>query len=126
VSGGKHVDDARTVRPVAFAGTAEGFLDRIHVRWADNDYGWRSIGPAIRSGKPVVVRRLREQPTFSVWRDALASRNFESVLSVPLREGNYVWGALAIYAAEPDAFDSSEVEFIVELGETLCERRRRQ
>ncbi len=113
-------DVARTVRPVAFAGPAEGFLDRIHVSWADNKYGRGSIGPAIRTGKPVVVRRLRDQPSFDVWRDALSSRNFQSVLSVPLREGDSVWGALAIYAAESDAFDSSEVELIVELGENLA------
>lgn len=113
-------DEACTVRPGAFAGPAEGFVDRIHVSWADNDYGRGSIGRAIRTGKPVVVRRLREQPEFLVWRDALASRNLESVLSVPLREGNSVWGALVIYAAEPDAFDFSEVELIVELGEDLA------
>jgi PAS domain S-box-containing protein len=113
-------DEARTVRPIAFAGPAEGFLDRIHVSWADNEYGRGSLGPAIRTGKPVVVHRLREQPTFSVWRDALASRNLESVVAVPLREGDSVWGALAVYAAEPDAFDSSEVELIVELGQNLA------
>ncbi len=113
-------DDAKTVRPMAFAGPAEGFLDRIHVSWGDNEYGRGSIGPAIRTGRPVVVRRLREQATFSVWRDALASRDFESVMSVPLRDGESVWGALAIYAAEPDAFDSSEVDLIVELGNNLA------
>jgi PAS domain S-box-containing protein len=112
-------DEARTVRPVASAGLDEGFLDRIHVSWADNQYGRGSIGPAIRLGKPVVVRRLRQQPTFSVWREDLASRNFESVMSVPLRQGDSVYGALAIYAGEPDAFDSSEVELIIELGENL-------
>ena len=57
-------DDARTVQPVAFAGDGEGFLDRIHVSWADNEFGRGSIGPAIRIGKPVVVRRLSDQPTF--------------------------------------------------------------
>jgi PAS domain S-box-containing protein len=113
-------DEARTVRPVASAGQAEGFLDRIHVSWADNEFGRGSVGPAIRTGKPVVVRHLGDQPTFQVWRDALASRSFKSVLSVPLFEGDRVFGALAIYAGEPDAFDSSEVELIAELGENLA------
>jgi PAS domain S-box-containing protein len=113
-------DEARTVRPVASAGLAEGFLDRIHVSWDDNEYGRGSVGPAIRTGKPVVARRVREQSTFRVWHDALAARSLESVCSVPLREGDQVWGALAVYAAEPDAFDSSEVELIVELGENLA------
>jgi PAS domain S-box-containing protein len=113
-------DEARTVRPVASAGAAEGFLDRIHVSWADNEYGRGSIGPAIRTGKPVVVRRLREQPTFAQWRNNLAPHKFEAIMSVPLYLGASVYGALAIYAGEPDAFDSSEVALIAELGENLA------
>jgi PAS domain S-box-containing protein len=113
-------DEAHTVRPVASAGPAEGFLDRIHVSWGDNEYGRGSIGPAIRTGKPTVVRRVRDHSTFRVWHDAMAARNLESVCSVPLREGDRVWGALAVYAAEPDAFERSEVELIVELGENLA------
>jgi PAS domain S-box-containing protein len=113
-------DEARTVRPVAFAGDAEGFLNRIHVSWADNEYGRGSIGPAIRTGKPVVVRHLSEQPAFALWRKDLVLRNFQSIISVPLYLGDSVYGALAIYAGEPDAFDSSEVELIAELGENLA------
>jgi len=113
-------DEARTVRPVASAGAAEGFLESIHVSWADNEYGRGSLGPAIRTGKPVVVRRLRDQTTFAQWRNDLISHNFESIMSVPLRLGDQVYGALAIYAGEPDAFDSSEVELIAELGENLA------
>jgi sensor domain CHASE-containing protein len=30
-------DQARTVTPITFAGPGEGFLDRIHVSWADNE-----------------------------------------------------------------------------------------
>ena len=113
-------DEACTVRPVAFAGPAEGFLDRIHVSWADNEYGRGSIGPAIRTGKPVVVRRLSAQPTFALWRNETAPRGFESVMAVPLHQGHTVYGALAIYAREPDAFDESEVGLIAELGENLA------
>jgi PAS domain S-box-containing protein len=112
-------DEARTVRPVASAGPAEGFLDCIHVSWADNEHGRGSIGRSIRLGKPVVVRRLREQPEFAVWREVLANRTFASVLSVPLRQGDVIFGALAIYADEPDAFDLAEVELISELGDNL-------
>jgi PAS domain S-box-containing protein len=112
-------DEARTVRPVASAGPAEGFLDCIHVSWADNEYGRGSVGPSIRLRKPVVARRLREHPGFAVWREALATQNFESVLSVPLCHGNLVFGALAIYADEPEAFDPAEVDLISELGDNL-------
>lgn len=113
-------DEARTVRPVAFAGPSEGFLDRIHVSWGDNEYGRGSVGPAIRTGKPVVVRHLRDQPTFAQWHDDLAPLNFESIMSVPLHQGDTVYGALAIYAQEPEAFDSLEVDLIAQLGGDLA------
>jgi PAS domain S-box-containing protein len=113
-------DEARTVRPVASAGSAEGFLDHIHVSWADDEYGRGSAGPAIRTGEPVAVHRLREQATFAPWREQLSSRNFESVMSVPLHLGGSVYGALTIYAREPVAFNPSEVGLIAELGENLA------
>jgi len=113
-------DEARTVRPVASAGPAEGFLDRVHISWADNEYGQGALGHSIREGRPVAVRRIRELSAFAVWREALASRNFESILSVPLRQGDSVFGALAIYADEPDAFDPAEVDLIAELGNNLA------
>jgi hypothetical protein len=50
----------------------------------------------------------------------MAARKFESVMAVPLRLGQSVLGALAIYAEEPDAFDPSEIELIIELGENLA------
>ncbi len=113
-------DEARTVRPVASAGPAEGLLDRIHVSWADDVYGQGSIGRAIREGKAVVVHRIREDPAFAVWRDALQTRSFQSVLAVPLRLENSVCGALAVYADEPEAFDPDEVSLITELGDNVA------
>jgi PAS domain S-box-containing protein len=113
-------DEARTVRPVASAGPAAGFLDRIRVSWANDVYGHGSMGRAIREGKPVVVNRIRDQPEFAVWADALQTRSFQSVLAVPLRLEKSVCGALAIYADEPDAFDATEVNLIAELGENVA------
>jgi len=78
------------------------------------------MGQAVRTGRPVVARYLRDQPEFSLWRDELVTYHFESVIAVPLQHGDIVYGTLAIYAKEPEAFDSSEVQLIVELGENLA------
>jgi len=113
-------DEARTVRPVASAGPGEGFLDRIHVSWADNEYGRGCMGPAIRTGKPVVVHRMSSNQTFAIWRKELDPLDFQSAIAVPLRQGDAVFGALVIHSRETDAFDSKEVELIAELGENLA------
>ncbi len=113
-------DENRTVSPVAFAGPGEGFLDRIHVSWGDNQYGSGSMGVAIRTRKPAVVRRLFDQPTFAPWKEALKSRGLQSVLSLPLCQRDSAFGAMAIYSQDPEAFDSSEVDLFAELGENLA------
>ena len=78
------------------------------------------MGPAIRTGKPVVVSHLGDQQTFSNWANELISHNFRSVMSVPLHQRGTVYGALAIYAEEAAAFGASEVKLLVELGENLA------
>jgi len=113
-------DSACTVRPIASAGNVMGFLENIHVSWADNEFGRGSVGIAIRTGKPVVMHDLRSQPAYAPWRKELAHHIFESVMSVPLRLGDTVNGALVIYAQEPEAFDEPEVGLLAELGENLA------
>lgn len=53
------------------------------------------------------------------WRKAALSRNYRSVLSVPLRHGDITHGVLTVYATETEAFDAMETVFS-ELGETIA------
>jgi signal transduction histidine kinase/sensor domain CHASE-containing protein len=113
-------DEARTVTPVTFAGPGDGFLDRIHVSWADNEYGRGTAGLAIRTRRPSVARDLLHNPAFAVWRDALQTRDFAAAIAVPLIVSEDVFGVLLVYADEPDAFDSTEVGLLEELGRNIA------
>jgi signal transduction histidine kinase/sensor domain CHASE-containing protein len=113
-------DEARTVTPVTFAGPGENFLDRIHVSWADNKYGQGTAGNAIRKRTPCVARDLRNNPTFEPWHDILKTRDFSSAIGIPLVVESEVFGSLVIYAAEPDAFDSTEAGLLEDLGENIA------
>ncbi len=112
-------DEAKTVRPVAFAGPGEGFLDRIHVSWAEDKYGRGTAGRAIRSGKSSIARDLLSNPDFAEWRDVLATRDFAAAIAVPLIVDGQVVGVLLIYAAEADAFDNTEVGLLDEMGRNI-------
>jgi signal transduction histidine kinase/sensor domain CHASE-containing protein len=112
-------DQERTVRPVTWAGPGEGFLDKIFVSWADNELGQGTAGTAIRTRKSSIARDLLNNPAFAVWREALLSRDFASAIAVPLIVGKEVYGVLLIYAAEPDAFDTTEVGLLDELGSNI-------
>jgi signal transduction histidine kinase len=112
-------DEQKTVRPVTFTGPGVGFLDRISVSWGDNEKGRGTVGLAIRSRCPAVARDLMHHPGFAPWREVLATRDFAAAIAVPLIVGEEVFGALVIYAVEPEAFDNTEVELLEDLGSTI-------
>jgi len=51
-------DEAKTVKPVAFSGYDEGYVEKLDTTWADTELGQNPIGKAIRSGQPVIVRKI--------------------------------------------------------------------
>jgi two-component system NtrC family sensor kinase len=112
-------DVPRAVRPVASAGDA-GYLTGIRVTWADDPHGRGPVGTAVRTGAPVIVQRVTEDPRFEPWREAAARHGFGSVLGLPLRADGAAFGALAIYAAEADAFDPEETELLRRLADNLA------
>jgi signal transduction histidine kinase/sensor domain CHASE-containing protein len=113
-------DEARTVTPITFAGQGEGFLDRIHVSWAENEFGRGTAGNAIRKRTPSIGRDLLNNPAFTAWREVLKMRDFSSAIAIPLIVKDEVFGCLVIYAAEPDAFDTTEIGLLEDLGENIA------
>jgi PAS domain S-box-containing protein len=113
-------DEASTVRVVAHAGSGEALLEQLHISWADNETGHGTVGTAIRSGNPSIARDLLNDPNFAPWHEFFRQLNFGAVISVPLKAEDSIFGALAIYAVEPDAFDAAEVGVLEELGRNLA------
>jgi signal transduction histidine kinase/sensor domain CHASE-containing protein len=112
-------DPAHTVKLVTYAGNGEGFIDQAFVSWADNEHGHGTAGTAIRTRKPVVARDLYTNPNFASWRELLRSRDYASAIAMPLIVGDEVYGVMVIYAAEQDAFDTTEVSLLEELGHNI-------
>jgi PAS domain S-box-containing protein len=50
------------------------------------------------------------------WHAAALSRGYRSIFTVPIRHQELVYGALSVYATEPEAFDSRTREILLELG----------
>lgn len=114
-------DDAeKSIKPIAWAGTEEGYLAEAIRTWADTEAGQRPISRAIRSGKPEVVRDISSDAASANWRDAAAKRGYASNLALPLSDGTRIFGALNIYAGEPNAFDTEETRLLVELADNLA------
>jgi PAS domain S-box-containing protein len=113
-------DTSKTVRPVAVAGFEEGYLNTAKINWADNERGKGPTGRAIRSGQPCIASDIQTDPSFVPWREEAKRRGYASSISLPLRDEHRVFGALVIYAELPDAFQSEEINLLMELAGDLA------
>jgi putative methionine-R-sulfoxide reductase with GAF domain len=113
-------DAAKTVRPVAHAGFENGYLSTLGITWADTERGRGPTGAAIRSNRPSIVNDIRTDPNFAPWKEETIRRGYASMIALPLCGDDQVLGVLNIYAAEPDAFHSREVNVLVELAGNLA------
>ena len=109
-------DAAKTVRPVAYSGHDEGYLDSAKVTWADTERGRGPTGTAIRNGITVVTHDYLNNPKMAPWREAAAKRGYQSSIALPLIVNQRVLGALNIYSAEPFGLGQEEVALLEELA----------
>lgn len=110
--------DGTVVRPVAHAGEAAGYLEAIVVDLRV-PAGRGPIGTSIREARTVVSSDIAADPTMAPWRAEAFERGYASVAAFPLLGRTGVLGALAIYAAEQDAFGAQEVALLEELNADL-------
>ncbi len=112
-------DAAKSVRAVARAGFEAGYLDSLGTTWADTERGRGPTGTCIRTGRTVVARDIATDPRMRPWREEALKRGYGSSVAIPLLIDSEVFGALMIYAAEPDTFGAEEVELLSELASDL-------
>lgn len=111
----------KLVRPVAYAGFEEGYLHAARITWGDTPTGNGPSGVAIRTGRPAVNQHIRTDPLFTPWREEAVRRGYESSAAFPMLAGDgHAFGALALYAPEPDAFGVEELQVVSHLVHLLA------
>ena len=113
-------DEAKTVRPIAHAGFDEGYLEGAHISWADTERGRGPTGRCIRTGKVVLSNNIATDPLLAPWRAEALRRGYASSIAIPVVVDGQSFGALTIYAAEPDAFADAEEALLTELADDLA------
>lgn len=114
-------DEAKTVRPLAWAGAEDGYLSCALITWADTERGRGPTGIAIRSGVAACVQDFATDSAAIPWRDGALRRGYRSSIALPLkgREGE-VFGVLSIYAAAAGAFTADEVRLLESMAEDIA------
>ena len=111
-------DEAKTVRPVASAGSTL-FLAGTRFGWGHDEYGRGPTGTAIRTGVPQVLGDLNDSGVFAHWLARAREIGVRTSCALPLIVGDETIGALSIYAGEVGTFDPAAVEMLRGLADHL-------
>ncbi|HEY7220671.1 MAG TPA: SpoIIE family protein phosphatase [Candidatus Binatia bacterium] len=90
------------------------------MTWADTERGQGPTGTCIRTRQTVVAKDIASDPKMIPWRAEALKRGYASSIAIPLLIDSAVFGALMIYAAEPNAFGPEEVSLLTELASDLA------
>ena len=113
-------DAEKLVHPVARSGYEAAYLDSVVVSWdGASEFGYGPTGIAIRTGVTQVSQDVLTNPKMAPWREQALRRGYRSSIALPLAGGGSMFGALTVYAAEPDVFGVDEVALLEELAANL-------
>jgi PAS domain S-box-containing protein len=108
------------VRPVAWAGINDGYVDNLRITLEDPARGDGPAGQCIRTEQPVEVGDIRSDPRMEPWREAALARGFLSILNLPVINNKQVIGVIVAYSGEVDAFNEEETALLFELSGNLA------
>ncbi len=113
-------DASSSLWPMAECGYSQGLtaLRGLKVSWADNERGQGAAATAVRTGQASVASDMLSDANYAPWRSFLSGNS--SAMACPLRIGNEVIGALAIYHDEKNAFAQDEINLLTESADDLA------
>lgn len=105
------------VQPRAWAGAEQGYLDSLvfPTESTESEPAGRTAATQDVTMITNVAAQLREEQ----WRKNALSRDYLSILSIPLEYNDVVYGILTVYAEKRDAFDEMSREVLIESAETI-------
>jgi PAS domain S-box-containing protein len=113
-------DENKLIKPIAHYGFDEKYIENLKVSWADNEWGNGPSGMSIKTCKPVVCRKINEDPGFKPWRRNAGIYGYQSSIALPLISEERAFGVLAIYSKEVDSFSADEIDLLTSLSQDLA------
>ncbi|MGP8022923.1 MAG: PAS domain S-box protein [Methanobacterium sp.] len=112
-------DENKTVRPVAYSGFEEGYIETLGITWADRERGRGPTGTAVRTGEICACRNILTDHKFEPWREEAIKRGYASVVALPLINDSNIFGVLTIYSSEPVPFSEDEINLLADLADDV-------
>src|SRR5262249_5702211 len=118
--GYRELDSRKTVRAIAQAGQDQSYVENVRGTRGDTQRSRGPSGTAIRTGKPSWTRNIRTDASIAPWREEALKRGYNSNLSLPLLADGEPFGALTLYASEPEVFNERTVAQFTELANNVA------
>jgi PAS domain S-box-containing protein len=109
---------SETVEPRSWAGDERGYLDSLPFRIGAE--GEEPAGRTAATREVTAVSHVADSLREESWRTEALTRDYLSVLSVPLAYDELAYGVLTVYATRQGAFDETARAVLAELGETIA------
>ena len=77
-------DEDSTVRPAAYFGYNDDYLETIKISWSATEEGDGPTGTAIRSGKASICHDIQQDPLYAPWRQEALNRGYNSSIALPI------------------------------------------
>ncbi|RYD62827.1 MAG: PAS domain S-box protein, partial [Verrucomicrobiaceae bacterium] len=114
-------DTQKSIEPMAWAGAEDGYLEKIRLSWDENcPTGRGPGGRTIRSGEPVICRDITIENAFFHWLGEAIDRGYRSVVCLPLKDGDRVFGMLGLYASDVLQAGDDEIKLLRQLADDLA------
>jgi len=113
-------DAEKSVHVVAQSGYEDGYIESLRISWDETkSVGRGPTGTAIRTGLMQINQDCLNNPRMLPWREAAIKRGYQSTIGIPIIFPQRATYVLALYAAEPNAFNPAEVALLEELARNL-------
>jgi PAS domain S-box-containing protein len=116
---GRADEGDRFIKPVAWHGVDEAYINGIRISVDDVPEGRGPTGSAVREGRLIVCNDIANDPRMAPWRDNALRRGYRSSAAFPLRLPEGARGALNVYSSERGFFDAREISLMEELASDI-------
>jgi PAS domain S-box-containing protein/putative nucleotidyltransferase with HDIG domain len=109
------------VRPLAWAGSAAGYLEGLRITWDEAQEGRGPTGTAVRQGQRAIIPDFTADRRCGPWRSEAERYKLRSAISLPLMSHGRVFAVLEIYSELRETFeDAEELRLLDELAADLA------
>ncbi len=110
---------SKKIVPAASAGLGADLFDEVEFMWDDSPAGKGPTGAALKTRQASVCEDVGADPHFIPWRKAALTRGYSSAFAAPICHGERMYGALTVYAHQPNAFEPEEVRLLTDVARDL-------